>query len=142
MEHQLSILFRELNIEHRGVVQEYLDQLGLYVGQPRFLFQLYRNPGMTQRDLSLALKLSKETVSVTVRRLEQAGYLERVSDPNDKRSRLLYLSEQGEVLMPELTENFNAINERMFSKLDPYEIKTLESLYKKMIQGLERNDDQ
>lgn len=142
MEHQLSILFRELNIEHRGVVQEYLDQLGLYVGQPRFLFQLYRNPGMTQRDLSLALKLSKETVSVTVRRLEQAGYLERVSDPNDKRSRLLYLSEQGEVLMPELTENFNAINERMFSKLDPYEIKTLESLYKKMIQGLERSDDQ
>lgn len=141
MENQLSVLFRRLNVAHRVVVQEYLDQLGLYIGQPRFLFALSRNPGMSQGELTKELSLSKETVSVTVRRLEQAGYVRRVVSDNDKRLRLLYLSEKGENLMPELTENFNEINERMFSQLNASEQIILKSLYEKMIVGIKGSVD-
>lgn len=141
MENHLAVLFRKLNVAHRIVVQEYLDQHGLYIGQPRFLFALYSKPGMSQGQLTKELSLSKETVSVTVRRLEQTGFVQRVTSDIDKRIRLLYLSEKGENLMPELKSNFKEINERMFSLLDQQEREMLESLYEKMIQGIERSFD-
>ena len=138
MEENLSQLFRQLNVSHRIVVQAYLDQYGLYIGQPRFLFALARRPGMSQVQLSNELKVSKETVSVAMRRLEQAGYVSREASLTDKRIKLLSLSDKGEVLMPELKEHFNGINDRMFSLLDHKEKELLESLFKKMIQGIEK----
>lgn len=138
MEENLSQLFRQLNVSHRIVVQAYLDQYGLYIGQPRFLFALARRPGMSQVQLSNELKVSKETVSVAMRRLEQVGYVSREASLTDKRIKLLSLSDKGEVLMPELKEHFNGINDRMFSLLDHKEKELLESLFKKMIQGIEK----
>lgn len=138
MEHQLSQLFRQLNVAHRIVVQKYLDQHGLYIGQPRFLFALSRRPGMSQAQLASELSLSKETVSVTMRRLEQTGFVVRQTSPHDKRIKLLSLSDKGNALMPELTQHFNAINDRMFSQLDSNEQNVLKSLYEKMISGIEK----
>lgn len=136
MEAKLSKLYRQLNVSHRVVVQKYLDQYGLYIGQPRFLFVLEEQEGISQAVLSSILKVTKETVSVTLKRLEQSGYIRREVSQSDKRIKLLYLSEKGKELMPELRKNFNDINERMFSQLDKNEKEILESLYEKMLQGL------
>ncbi len=136
MEAKLSKLYRQLNVSHRVVVQKYLDQYGLYIGQPRFLFVLEEQEGISQAVLSSILKVTKETVSVTLKRLEQSGYIRREVSQSDKRIKLLYLNEKGKELMPELRKNFNDINERMFSQLDKNEKEILESLYEKMLQGL------
>ena len=136
MEAKLSKLYRQLNVSHRVVVQKYLDQYGLYIGQPRFLFELEEQEGSSQAMLSSILKVTKETVSVTLKRLEQSGYIRREVSQSDKRIKLLYLNEKGKELMPELRKNFNDINERMFSQLDKNEKEILESLYEKMLQGL------
>lgn len=136
MEAKLSKLYRQLNVSHRVVVQKYLDQYGLYIGQPRFLFVLEEQEGISQAILSSILKVTKETVSVTLKRLEQSGYIRREVSQSDKRIKLLYLTEKGKELMPELRKNFNDINERMFSQLDKNEKEILESLYEKMLQGL------
>ncbi|HKM23493.1 MAG TPA: MarR family transcriptional regulator [Erysipelothrix sp.] len=136
MEAKLSKLYRQLNVSHRVVVQKYLDQYGLYIGQPRFLFVLEEQEGISQAILSSILKVTKETVSVTLKRLEQSGYIRREVSQSDKRIKLLYLNEKGKELMPELRKNFNDINERMFSQLDKNEKEILESLYEKMLQGL------
>ena len=136
MEAKLSKLYRQLNVSHRVVVQKYLDQYGLYIGQPRFLFVLEEQEGISQAILSSILKVTKETVSVTLKRLEQSGYIRREVSQSDKRIKLLYLNEKGKELMPELRKNFNDINERMFSELDKNEKEILESLYEKMLQGL------
>lgn len=141
MEENLSVLHRQLNIVHRIAVQECLDQYGLYIGQPRFLFALAEQPGMSQAQLSQRLSLSKETVSVTLRRLEQAGFVRRESSDQDKRIKLLYLSDSAELVMPKLRKEFNIINESMFSLLDSEEKVILESLFLKMTQGIERSFD-
>ena len=73
---------------------------------------------------------------MTLKRLEQSGYIRREVSQSDKRIKLLYLNEKGKELMPELRKNFNDINERMFSQLDKNEKEILESLYEKMLQGL------
>ncbi|MEG0328752.1 MAG: helix-turn-helix domain-containing protein, partial [Erysipelothrix sp.] len=69
MDLTLSNLFRELAKTHRIAVQEYLDNFDLFIGQPRFLFELEERPGITQKELVDALHVSKETVSITLSRL-------------------------------------------------------------------------
>lgn len=141
MDNKLSILYRQLSIKHRVVVQVYLDGMNLYIGQPRFLFEISRQPGISQVELSANLNLSKETVSVTLRRLEHSGFIVRKQSEGDRRIKLLYLSELGEQILPELQENFARTNQAMFSKLSEIEKNQLEGLLSLMIDGLEKEDN-
>ncbi|AYV34966.1 MarR family transcriptional regulator [Erysipelothrix rhusiopathiae] len=140
MESVLSQLYRALERKHRSVVQTYLDTLGLYIGQPRFLFELYRNPGLTQRELAEILVVTKETVSVALKRLEQGGFIRREIPEDDKRCRQLYLTEKGEATIVELKKNFDSINNSMFLNLSTEQQLQLEELLTEMIKGLEARE--
>lgn len=140
MESILSRLYRELERKHRTVVQAYLDTLGLYIGQPRFLFELSRNPGLTQRELAETLVVTKETVSVALKRLEQGDFIRREIPEDDKRCRQLYLTPKGEETIVELKKNFDSINNSMFLNLDREQQLQLEELLTEMIKGLEARE--
>ncbi len=47
-------------------------------------------------DLAEQALVTKQTASATVDRLERAGYVRRVPDPDDARARLVVLAERGE----------------------------------------------
>ena len=138
MDNKLGTLYRQLSIKHRIVVQAYLDGLDLYIGQPRFLFELSRHPGISQGELSSNLNLSKETVSVSLRRLEHAGFIVRKQALEDKRIKLLYLSEKGETVLDDLRENFDRTNNAMFNNFTEEQKKTVEFVLTSMMEGLER----
>ncbi|CAM4304073.1 MarR family transcriptional regulator [Erysipelothrix inopinata] len=136
MDNTLSNLFRELARTHRTAVQEYLDNFDLFIGQPRFLFELEERPGITQKELVDALHVSKETVSITLSRLENAGFIQRVVTENDRRKKSLFLSAKGEKVVEQLHTDFNMINNLMFVNLSENEKLVLEELFEKMILGL------
>ncbi len=140
MDKQLRVLYRQLSIKHRVVVQKYLDSLNLYIGQPRFLFELANQPGISQSELSNRLHLSKETVSVTLRRLENGGFIVREQDEVDRRIKLIRLSPKGDAIVPELKANFDRINNAMFSQLSEIEKNQLEGMLSLMMHGLEKED--
>ncbi|QIK70485.1 MarR family transcriptional regulator [Erysipelothrix sp. HDW6C] len=138
MDNQLSTLFRKINIKHRQNVQDYLDEFDLYTGQPRFLYIIDRNPGITQKQLVEIIKLSKESVSVTLKRLEASGYIERVVSTIDRREKNLFLSEKGKAIMPELTENFDRIDNALFRALSDKQQSILEDYFTIMLEDLEK----
>ena len=59
------------------------------------LFQLSVNEKMTMGDLSEKIIRDKSTTTVLVRKLEAEGFITGESDPADKRSRIIYLTEKG-----------------------------------------------
>ena len=59
------------------------------------LFQLSVNEKMTMKDLSEKINRDKSTTTVLVRKLEADGLITGESDPADKRSRIIYLTEKG-----------------------------------------------
>lgn len=59
------------------------------------LFQLNCCESMTMKDLSQKINRDKSTTTVLVRKLEQEGLIETVSGSNDKRSKLIRLTEKG-----------------------------------------------
>ncbi len=59
------------------------------------LFQLSINEKMTMGDLAEKINRDKSTTTVLVRKLEKDGFITGESDPTDKRSRVIYLTEKG-----------------------------------------------
>lgn len=137
MEKELGDLYRQIGKKHRDTVQGYLDGFSLYIGQPRFLFELEKNPGMSQTELTERLAVSKETVSVTLKRLEHAEFIQRLASDEDKRCKLLYLSDKGKEVVLELKKSFNHINNGMFASLNDDDQKAAIRLMKLMLEGLE-----
>ena len=56
------------------------------------------NPGITQKKVCETLKIDKGAAAKSVASLEHKGYLVREVNPEDKRSQLLYATEQAESL--------------------------------------------
>ena len=137
MEKELGVLYQQIGKKHRDVVQGYLDGFNLYIGQPRFLFELEKSPGISQTELAERLNVSKETVSVTLKRLEHTDFIERLACSEDKRCKKLYLSDKGFEIVKRLKINFNRINNGMFACLSDEDQITAIRLMELMLDGLE-----
>jgi DNA-binding MarR family transcriptional regulator len=61
------------------------EPLGLTRAQWRCLKAVWRQPGITQKAVAELLEMEPIPVGRTIDRLEQAGFVERRADPNDRR---------------------------------------------------------
>src|SRR5215469_14667144 len=66
--------------------------LGLSRSQWQVLFYLARNEGTNQSGLAEILEIENITLGRLIDRLEEAGWVERRPDPNDRRARLLFMT--------------------------------------------------
>lgn len=76
-------------------IQSQLAEVGLYRGQPPILMLLYKNDGMSQKEMARALNLSPATMTVTLKRMEKGGLVLREMDEHDQRILRVHLSEKG-----------------------------------------------
>ena len=83
---------------HRNRAEIALNQLGLHTGQEMLLFQLWTEEGLTQSQLCDNLGVEPPTITKTVQRLEQAGWVERRQDAEDARVSRVYLTSKGRAL--------------------------------------------
>lgn len=140
MEDQLRSLFRSIVRKHRSVMQNHLDQYDLFVGQPRYLRFIHDYPGITQKELVAHMKLAKETVSVTLKKLENGGYIERIVNVKDRREKNLFLTQKGHETVEHLTVYFAKIENAMFESLADDEKVQLEHYFQIMLDELEKGD--
>lgn len=81
-----------------------LEEHGIGRGEYRVLFALCEREGVSQTDLCERHRLDKGALARVVARLEERGYVERRPDPDDGRRKLLYLTDAGEALRPEIED--------------------------------------
>lgn len=76
---------------------EALNKMDLTASQGRLMaFVAHRGQQPTYaRDVEQALRLTHPTVSGLLSRLEQKGFVELITDPNDRRSKRIVISEKG-----------------------------------------------
>ncbi|HYG58254.1 MAG TPA: MarR family transcriptional regulator [Symbiobacteriaceae bacterium] len=79
-----------------------MEELGIGAGQYPYLFSLYSADGLTQQQLSDRLRVDKSATVGAINRLEALGYVERRSDPKDRRSHCIYLTDRGREIRPRL----------------------------------------
>jgi DNA-binding MarR family transcriptional regulator len=76
-----------LGIQSEG----YKDLSAAHIG----LFRYEGLDGLRPTELAQRMQITKQSVHDLLRHLERRGYVERQVDPDDKRSRLIYLTARG-----------------------------------------------
>jgi DNA-binding MarR family transcriptional regulator len=102
-----------------GDADEVLQKLGFGRAHHRVLHFVNRNPGMKVADLLDILNITKQSLGRVLKQLVDQGYVVQKEGAQDRRQRLLYVTQKGESLSLKLaalqTERIN----RAFDELGP-----------------------
>ncbi|MGQ9473722.1 MAG: MarR family transcriptional regulator [Candidatus Caldatribacteriaceae bacterium] len=72
-----------------------MGKIGLHKGQPVILALLWKQDGLTQKEIAESLGLRPPTLTVMLQRMEKAGFLKRMVDVRDMRMIRVSLTEKG-----------------------------------------------
>ena len=106
----------------------------------KLLHQIKKNPGLSQNDLVDILEVSKESISISVRRLEKKGFIIREIDQTDKRKNLLYLSEQGLDILDKVWVSQNETYELLLEPLSEQEKQELQRLFELIMDSARQKE--
>lgn len=97
--------------------------LGVTRAQWKVLFRLTREPGLRQIELADMLDIEPITLTRIIDRLEEAGLVERVSDPTDRRAWRLHVTAKAQPLVVKLRAVADEMIADAFAGIDPNEVE-------------------
>ncbi|CAM5648102.1 hypothetical protein GCM10010329_09710 [Streptomyces spiroverticillatus] len=121
---------------HRIAAGKVLRCLGLYPGQEFVMMHLWEAGPVRQSELIKAVGLDPSTVTKSLQRLEQAGYVSRRPDPADRRASLVEATPQGCALREKVTGAWAALEARTAAGLSEAERESLLLLLTKVERNL------
>ncbi len=110
---------------------------GLRPGHYAVLQVIAAHPGISQTELSRAVGRDKTTLTPTLHDMERGGLIKRDPHPEDRRSRMLSLTPQGEEKLAALVKCANEHDQRIDKILGARDRQILLRTLKKLIAGLE-----
>jgi len=99
------------------------DGHGVTPVQYAALHSVCNTPGIDQRTLARSIGFDTSTIAGVVDRLEARGLLVRNTTPDDRRVRLLTLTDEGHALLEAMTPSMLRAQARMLEPLPPRERK-------------------
>lgn len=107
-----------------------LEQYGLTCSQARVLSFLLRRRGkMTiQKDIEDFFEIKHPTVIGIIQRMEAKGFVESAIDPDDKRQRIITVTDSAVELEKKLNKHSAEAEKRMVEGLSPDEVSDLKRL--------------
>ena len=90
-----------------------------------------------QKDIEETLKLSKATVSDVLNRMEKKGLIERKTNPNDSRSKLIVLSKDTKEKYKTNKKRLQELEKKAERNITKEELKVFLDVLDKMIRNLE-----
>ncbi len=109
-----------------------LRAVGLSAGQVPVLLLLAREQNLMQDDLVRHYRLDKGTIARAVKKLENGGFIRRITDPGNRRAVRLFLTGRGEEAIPLLHDITGEWERRVSAGLSPEERVTVLGLLHRM----------
>jgi DNA-binding MarR family transcriptional regulator len=120
----------------RRLFDERVRGLGLTGPQARLLLSLERNPRENQAFYAERLEIEPITLTRIVDRLEDAGWIERQSDPADRRARILHLTDKSRGIVERLNASVEALFEEMLGGFDAAERELFAELLERIAANI------
>jgi DNA-binding MarR family transcriptional regulator len=120
----------------RRLFDERVRDLGLTGPQARLLLALERHPNENQVFYAERLEIEPITLTRIVDRLEDAGWIERQSDPADRRARILHLTDKSRSIVIALRASVEALFDEMLGGFDPAERETFALMLERIAANL------
>src|SRR5436190_6290966 len=128
-------LLAQLSQAYRGLLDTFMDRIGMHRAQATLLCRLFAQDGMTQSEIAEQLSVQGATVTNMLQRMEEAGLVTRRRDPDDNRLVRVYLTELGRKQERAINEQFTKVEQAVFEGLDYQE----RALLRRMIEQMIRN---
>ncbi|MBE5039476.1 MarR family winged helix-turn-helix transcriptional regulator [Ructibacterium gallinarum] len=111
-----------------------LADSGLRGGQHPYIFQICRNPGVSQEQIAKNLMVHKSSVTRQLSALEQQGFIRRESSQEDRRVMKIYPTEKACAVFPQVRMLSKEWNEAILEDFTEEEQEILLSLMKRVMQ--------
>ena len=99
---------------------------------------IQHQPSMSQSELAAEMELGNAPVGRLIDRLEQRGFIDRVSDPEDRRVSRLQLTKSATKLLAELDEMGVEIRHDLLDGLSAADVKKLNGSLNKLKDNLKK----
>lgn len=130
----VSITYRHMT----ALLSRRLARLGLGSGRFAYLFILYHEDRLTQRDIAARTASDKASVARIVARLEKSGYVRRVPDHADRRAWRVCLTVKARRLRPRLEREAREVVELLMRGMSNVERSLAAALLKRMAANVSR----
>ncbi|WP_377291648.1 MarR family winged helix-turn-helix transcriptional regulator [Rhizobium sp. SG2393] len=95
--------------------------LGFAPGQFPVLLELWREDGLTQRQLLDRVDIEQATMANTLARMQRDGLIERRPHPNDRRAQLVFLTDKARAIEEEAKAAARAVEDDLFKGFRRFE---------------------
>ena len=132
----LAVMIKKSSLIFDKYANQLLTPYNLSGSQFRILMKLYKSPdcSVRQTDIETDFSMTNPTVTGLINNLEKAGYVERVTNPDDKRSRLLKLTDYAHDRKDGFFELAATLENQMTAGLTETEVEILSVLLRKVVE--------
>jgi DNA-binding MarR family transcriptional regulator len=135
----LNEAIRTIGTRHRALAIAALAPLRIHPGHKLLLAELAGGP-RTQSQLAIASGYEPPTITMSVRQLQAAGYVDRSPSPTDGRATLVELTAAGRELLPKLKSAWTEVAEQTLAGVDPRVVEQLAGVLDALAASLARVD--
>jgi len=107
------------------ILSDQLSQFGITPGQYGVLNYLWEMKQANPKELAQELSLENSTISGVLDRMQKKGLIDRLLDPNDRRSIQVVLTPAGAALEEDVLSAVEEVNRQILSPFDPDTSETL-----------------
>jgi len=135
---RLGFLIHDVSRMRRAAYDQLMKPLNVTRARWWVLAHLSRNDGMMQSQLADVLDVGKASLGTVLEQLELGGWVERRSDPADKRARRVYLSKTAQPFIKRMTQEDDDFNDRILADLNLEDRMRLIDLLSRIKQSLSK----
>lgn len=140
--HRYGMYFKRIHLDIEKEIHTKLIDYNLTKSQLDILNYLDQHPDqMTcQKDLQNYLHVSNATINGLVNRLEQNGYIYRITNSEDKRMVSIHPTEKANQIKDLFLTTIYNLEQKMMAHIAPDKQEELVNLLEQMIQNIESED--
>ena len=130
-----TIYMEYILMNYNNFLKDHLKNKDITTKDFLYLFNIFSNKNISQKDLADLMFVSEANITKILKKLEKKGYIERKKDENNKSRNIIFLSNEGELLVYQLVK-YSIEWETKVSKF--FDIKEMEN-FKDLLYELSEN---
>ncbi len=123
---------------HRKNIEDILNEVDLFYGQHPILIALERKGPSSQKEIAEELHVSAPSITNSVKRLTKKGFITCDVKEEDRRSRILCLTDKGLEVSNHCKSLFDTMDKETCSNIDANDLIIFEKVLDTMINNLKK----
>ncbi|MBP3437646.1 MAG: MarR family transcriptional regulator [Clostridia bacterium] len=123
---------------HHTLCENTIAGFGIHRSQHMILMRLYKEDGVSQKDLAERMQVSPAAMAVSLKKMENSGYIRRAASLPDSRTKQIFITEKGKAIVEETRRYFDSIDQKMFSGIAEEDYDAAFGILEKILANLEK----